>query len=77
MLLILPEAKVISFEEKAFEDAEGFAAPVDEIGEIVSGEESAGFGCGEHVDRRSGAECPGEGEGIFRFWLWGVEDQTG
>lgn len=42
--LVLTHNQILGLEEQALDDAEAVAAPVDEVGDVVAGEESAGLG---------------------------------
>lgn len=44
MPLVLAHYQVVGFEEQALDDAEAVAAPADEVGDVVAGEEGTGLG---------------------------------
>lgn len=51
MLLVLAEDEVVGLEEEALDDAEAVAAPRDEVGDVVPGEERPRFGSRQELGR--------------------------
>jgi len=59
--LVLTHYQVLGLEQQALDDAEAVAAPVDEVGDVVAGEEGAGLGVRQvrHVAQLAHRQCQG------------------